>query len=145
MVINKPLIMMWQYWLQCIPRREHYHSAHTTFKKTPMQKTFYWLQKIIKVEEHLRPPRGVCGACLHQVHKPCAIGAIPSQTYCDGIVPMAQGLWDWWGGASQTPRGGLKVCVSSMYWHWTPLACYKRWKYLETWTSKCTLFRVLPT
>ncbi len=29
----------------------------------------------------LRPPRGVCGACLHQVHKPSAIGAILSQTY----------------------------------------------------------------
>ncbi len=29
----------------------------------------------------LRPPRGVCGACLNQVHKPCVIGAFPSQTY----------------------------------------------------------------
>ncbi len=28
----------------------------------------------------LRPPRGVCEACLHQVHKPRASGAIPSQT-----------------------------------------------------------------
>ena len=29
----------------------------------------------------LRPPRGICEACLHQVHKPCASRAIPSQIY----------------------------------------------------------------
>ncbi len=28
-----------------------------------------------------RAPRGVCEAPPHQSHKPCAIGAIPSQTY----------------------------------------------------------------
>ncbi len=29
----------------------------------------------------LRPPRRVCEARLHQFHKSCASGAIPSQTY----------------------------------------------------------------
>ncbi len=67
----------------------------------------------------LRPPRGVCEARLHQSHKPCGIGAIPSKTYgsvwwcqskevCVCIAPLAQGLWTWWRQASKSPRGGLK-------------------------------------
>ena len=28
---------------------------------------------------------------------------------CDGIAPLAQGLWTWWRQASQTPLGGLKL------------------------------------
>ena len=37
--------------------------------------------ELISDPSYLRPPRGVCGACLHQVHKPCAIGAIPSHRF----------------------------------------------------------------
>ncbi len=29
----------------------------------------------------LRPPQGVCEACLHQVHKPCVSGVILAQNY----------------------------------------------------------------
>ena len=43
-----------------------------------------------KVE--LRLPRGVSEAHLHQANKPRVIGAIPSQTYGNGIAPMTQGL-----------------------------------------------------
>ena len=34
----------------------------------------------------LRPPRGVWEACLHQFHRPCASGAIQSQTYWMELV-----------------------------------------------------------
>ena len=40
------------------------------------------------VDRYLRPPQGVCEACLHQVHKPCANGAIQSQTFGN--------VWWWW-------------------------------------------------
>ena len=30
----------------------------------------------------LRPPRGVCGAHLHQAYRPCAIGVMPSHKVC---------------------------------------------------------------
>ena len=65
----------------------------------------------------IKATMGVCEARLHQVHRPCASEAIPSQTHgnvwytpvnFDGIAPTAQGFWDWWWQASETPRGGLK-------------------------------------
>ena len=46
----------------------------------PWEVTHY-LNRECKSLACLRPPHGVCGARLHQVDKPCAIGAIPSQTY----------------------------------------------------------------
>ncbi len=45
---------------------------------------------------HSRPSRGVCEACLHQVHKPCASGAIPSQPHGN--------VW-WWS------LGHPKICT----------------------------------
>ena len=41
----------------------------------PLNNILEWLNT------SLRPPRRVCEACLHQVHKPCDSGAISSQTY----------------------------------------------------------------
>ncbi len=31
-------------------------------------------------QQDIKATTGVCGACLHQVQKPCAIGPIPAQT-----------------------------------------------------------------
>ena len=38
------------------------------------------------ISNHLRPPRGVCEAHLHQTYKSCAIGV------CDGNAPVTQNL-----------------------------------------------------
>ncbi len=47
----------------------------------------------------LRPPQRVCDACLHWICKPCAIGAMPSQTH-----------WNvWWWPPSYIPMG--------LWWH----------------------------
>ena len=56
----------------------------------------------------LRPPRGVCKASLHQVQKPCAIGAILSQTYGN--------VW-WWSPYVGTIIHSHGVVMELLKWH----------------------------
>ena len=38
---------------------------------------------------HLRPPRGVCEAYIHQAYKPCAIEAIQSETSRECVLVVS--------------------------------------------------------